>query len=101
MIPIHHFLYLGALLFCAGLAVALTKKNAIVVMIGIELMLNGANVNLVAFSQSDPFMIQGQVFALFVMVIAAAEATIALAIIIRVFHHFQTADLDQLNELRD
>ena len=100
MIPLEHFLYLGAFLFCVGLAIVITKKNAIVVLMGIELMLNAANINLVAFSQYDPEKIQGQFFSLFVIIIAAAEAAIALAIVLKVYHYFRTANLDELNELK-
>jgi len=93
-------LLLGALLFSAGLFVVLTKKNAIMVLIGIELMLNAANLNLVAFSRFDPQALQGQIFSLFVITLAAAEAAIALAIVVKVYRYFNTTDLDQINELK-
>ncbi|MFT6971372.1 MAG: NADH:ubiquinone oxidoreductase subunit K [Candidatus Endobugula sp.] len=98
--PIDVLLYLGAALFCIGLAVVVTRKNAIAVLIGIELMLNAANLNLVAFSRFDSDELQGQVFALFVITVAAAEAAVALAIVVKVYQYFQTADLDQINELK-
>ena len=100
MIPLSHYLILAALLFCIGLAVVLTRRNAIAVLIGLELMLNAANINLVAFSRYDAFMLQGQVFALFVIVVAAAEAAVALALVVRVYGYFKVADLDKLNELK-
>ncbi|WP_026210255.1 NADH-quinone oxidoreductase subunit NuoK [Flexithrix dorotheae] len=100
MIPIEHFLYISGALFCIGLTVVLVKKNAIVVLMGIELMLNAANLNLVAFSQYDAQLIQGQMFSLFVIVIAAAEAAVGLAIILKVYHFFQSADLDDIKELK-
>jgi NADH:ubiquinone oxidoreductase subunit K len=100
MMPIDLLLYLGAALFCIGLAVVVTRKNAIAVLIGIELMLNAANLNLVVFSRFDGEQLQGQIFALFVITVAAAEAAVALAIVVKVYQHFQTADLDQINELK-
>lgn len=98
--PIEHMLFLGAALFCIGLLVVITRKNAIAVLIGIELMLNAANVNLVTFSHFDPDLMQGQIFALFVITVAAAEAAVGLAIVIKVYRYFQTADLDKLNDLK-
>jgi NADH-quinone oxidoreductase subunit K len=95
---ISYYLLLSAALFSIGLAVALTKRNAIVVLMGIELMLNAANLNLVVFSQNDPNL-QGQSFALFVMVVAAAESVVALAIILKVYQHFKTIHLDQVSDL--
>ncbi len=97
--PIEHLLILGALLFCIGVVVVVTRKNAIAVLIGIELMLNAGNINLVVFSQFD-HNFQGQVFALFVITIAAAEAAVALAIILKVYKYFKTVDLDKVNELK-
>lgn len=100
MISLEYYLYTGAFLFCAGLVLVLTKRNAIVVLMGIELIFNAANINLVAFSQYDPSRLQGQVFSLFVIVIAAAEATVALAIILKVYQRFKTIRLDDLHELK-
>lgn len=100
MIPLEYYLYLGVFLFCAGLVLIITKRNAIVVLMGIELIFNAANINLVAFSQYDPQRLQGQIFTLFVVVIAAAEATIALAIILKVYQRFKTIHLDDLHELK-
>jgi NADH:ubiquinone oxidoreductase subunit K len=99
-IPLHHFLYVAAALFSLGLAVAVTKRNVIGILIGLELMLNAVNLNLVAFSRHDPALLQGQLFALFVIVVAAAEVTIALAIVLRVYHHYGTIDPDQMNQLK-
>ncbi|GAB3511074.1 NADH-quinone oxidoreductase subunit NuoK [Emticicia fontis] len=100
MIYIQNYLIIGALLFSIGLAVAVTKRNAILVLMGIELMLNAVNLNLVAFSQYDPNRLQGQMFALFVMVVAAAEITIALAIILKIYDYFKNIDLEATNELK-
>ena len=96
----HLFLIVGAALFSIGLAVVLLKRHAIVILMGIELMLNGVNINLVTFSQYDPGRLQGQIFALFVMVVAAAESAVALAIVVQVYRHFRTAQVDELNELK-
>lgn len=91
-------LYLGGFLFVVGLLVVLTKKNIIFVLIGTELMLNAANLNLIVFSNrwSDT---DGQVFALFTIVIAAAEVAIALALLLNIFKLRGTSNLDELNEL--
>ncbi|MGA0556404.1 NADH-quinone oxidoreductase subunit NuoK [Larkinella sp. VNQ87] len=94
------FLLVGAALFSIGLAIVLLKRHAIMVLMGIELMLNAVNLNLIAFSQNDPIRLQGQLFSLFVMIVAAAEAAIALAIILQVYRHFNTVQLDELNELK-
>lgn len=98
--PLEYLLYTGGFLFCAGLFVVVTRKNAIMVLIGIELMLNAANINLVAFSKFDPSALQGQIFAIFVITVAAAEAAIGLAIVVKVYRYFQTADLDKINKLK-
>ncbi|TXK48629.1 NADH-quinone oxidoreductase subunit NuoK [Pontibacter qinzhouensis] len=95
-IPLEHLLLLGAVLFSLGLWAVLTKRHAVVVLMGIELIFNAANLNLVAFSRYDPQLMQGQLFALFVMVIAAAESAVALAIVLRVYQHFKTANLNQI-----
>ena len=92
-------LIVAALLFSIGLAVVVVKRHAIVVLMGIELMLNAANLNLVAFSQYDPDRLQGQMMTLFVLVVAAAEAAVALAIVLQVYRHFRTVQLDEINEL--
>lgn len=101
MIPLHHFLLLSACLFSMGMVVVITKKNLIFVLIGLELMLNAANINLVAFSRYDPTLLEGQVFALFVIVVAAAETALALAIALKVYEHFRTTDLDKISEVRE
>lgn len=92
------YFLLSTFLFCVGLAIVITRKNAIFVLIGIELMLNAANVNFVALSTI--YNLQGQFFALFVIVVAAAEAAVALAIVLKVYRYYYTVELDQLNELK-
>jgi NADH:ubiquinone oxidoreductase subunit K len=101
MVPVEHLLFIGALLFCCGLFVAITKRNAIMVLLGIELMLNASNLNLIAFNQWYPENISGQMFALFVIVVAVCEAAVGLAIVLSVYRHYQTAIPDQLNELKE
>jgi NADH-quinone oxidoreductase subunit K len=100
MIAIQNYLVISALLFSIGLAVVVTKRNAILILMGIELMLNAVNLNMVAFSQYDPNRLQGQMFALFIMVIAAAEVTVALAIILKIYDYFKNIDLDEINSLK-
>ncbi len=99
-IPLIHFLIVAAALFSIGFAIIITKKHFIGILLGIELMLNAVNINLVAFSRYDPEKLSGQLFALFVIVVAAAEVTIALAIILRVYGQFNSVDPDKVSELK-
>jgi NADH:ubiquinone oxidoreductase subunit K len=101
MIDFHNYLIISALLFAIGLAVVVTKRNAILMLAGVELMLNAVNINLVAFSQYDQNRWQGQMFALFVIVIAAAEITVALAIVLKVYDYFKNIDLEEANQLKN
>ena len=94
------YLAVGAFLFAAGVVAVLSRRNAVAILIGIELMLNAANVNLVAFDRFGLAGIQGQVFALFVLAIAAAEAAVALAIILTVFDSHDRIDVDRVDQLR-
>lgn len=100
MIPVEHYFIVGALLFAIGLTIVVVKKNAIVVLMGVELILNAANINFVAISQYDNGLLQGQFFALFVIVVAAAEAAVGLAIIVKTYQYFGTIDLDEVNEMK-
>ena len=95
-IPLEHILLLSAVLFSLGILAVITKRHAVIVLMGIELIFNAANLNLVAFSRHDPQFMQGQLFSLFVIIVAAAEAAIALAIVLRVYQHFKTANLNQI-----
>ncbi|MBL0742542.1 NADH-quinone oxidoreductase subunit NuoK [Chryseolinea lacunae] len=99
MAPVHHFLYLGAFLFSTGLIVIITKRNTIMVLLGLELMLNASNLNLVAFNSLHPGSLQGQMFALFVIVVAVCEAAVGLAIVLRVYRQYRTSVPDHVNEL--
>jgi NADH:ubiquinone oxidoreductase subunit K len=99
MLSLNHFLFISAALFCIGLVIIITKRNAVVVLMGIELILNAANLNLVAFSRYDP-KLQGQMFVLFIIAIAASEAAVALAIIMKVYKYYNTVNLDEINKLK-
>ena len=98
-VPVHHFLYLGAFLFSAGLVVIISKRNTILVLLGLELMLNASNLNLVAFNRLHPGTLQGQMFAIFVIVVAVCEAAVGLAIVLRIYQEYQTSVPDDVNEL--
>jgi NADH:ubiquinone oxidoreductase subunit K len=92
----------GAVLFGIGLYLALAKRNAIGVLMGIELMLNAVNLTLVAFSRFivSPRPIDGQVFVIFIITVAAAEAAVALALVVATYRHRQTVDVNRMNLLR-
>ncbi len=95
------FLGLGALLFTCGILCMATKRNAIGILMGVELVLNGANINFVAYARYSPtFALEGQVFALFTIVLAAAEAAIALAIVLNFYNNHNSVDVDEAMELR-
>ncbi len=95
------FLILSAFLFVCGVMCIATKRNAIAVLMGVELVLNAANLNLIAFARFRPgFGLDGQVFTLLVIVLAAAEAAVALAIILNFYNNHATVDVDQANELK-
>jgi NAD(P)H-quinone oxidoreductase subunit 4L len=101
MIGLSDFLIVSAGLFCVGLYVILTKRNAIQVLIGIEMMLNAAILNLVAFGKYDRLANGGQMFALFAIVLAAATTAVALAIILNVYKKYKTIDPNEIHELKD
>ncbi len=100
-VGLKHFLFLAALLFALGTYTVLTRRNAVGVLIGVELVLNAANINLVAFSHYVTGGLAGHVFALFVIVIAAAEAAIALAIVLSIFQNFKTIDATKIDVMRN
>ena len=104
-IGLHHYLFLAAVMFVCGLLTIMLKRNAIGILMGVELVLNAANVNLVAFNHfgtingtSGPFT--GQIFAMFVIVLAAAEAAVALAIFLNFYNNHATIDVDQATTLK-
>jgi len=95
------YLTLGAILFCIGLFGALTKRNAIIVLLSIELMLNGVNLNLVAFSKMGVApSLTGQVFSLFTITVAAAEAAVGVALLIALYRNKPTSDVSEMDELK-
>jgi NADH:ubiquinone oxidoreductase subunit K len=97
-----HYLVVGAVLFTCGVVAMATKRNGLGVLMGIELVLNGANVNFVAFAadRQSGVGLDGHYFALFVIVLAAAEAAVALAIALNYYNNFVTIDVDQADELK-
>lgn len=95
-----HFLVLSAFIFCLGLYNVMTRRNAIGVLMGVELILNAASLNLVAFSHYGGSMVAGQVFALFVIVLAAAEAAVALAIVVAIYKRFHNIDVEKATILQ-
>ena len=95
-----HYLVLAAFIFCTGVLVMIVKRNAIGMLIGVELLLNAANLNLVAFSRYRVGDLDGQVVALFVVVLAAAEAAVAVAIFVNVYNNFGTIDVDRADEMK-
>ena len=96
-----HLLLLSAALFSIGLMIVLSKRNAIMVLMGIELMLNASNINLVAFNQWHTHHFDGQFFSLFVIVVAVCETAVGLALILRVYQYYRTITPDALTELKD
>ncbi|MDF2536366.1 MAG: NADH-quinone oxidoreductase subunit [Bacillales bacterium] len=101
-VPLQAYLLLALVLFCIGIYGALTKKNTIIVLISIELMLNAANINLVAFSKFGVTpSIDGQIFALFSIVIAAAESAVGIAILIAAYQNRSSVQIDLFNKLKN
>jgi NADH-quinone oxidoreductase subunit K len=99
-VPLIHFVYLSSLLFCIGVVGVLIRRNAIIIFMSIELMLNSVNLLLVAFSayRQDP---GGQIFVFFIMAVAAAEVAVGLAIIMMIYRNIHTVDIDELSRLKD
>lgn len=95
------YLLVGAFLFCLGVFIVITRRNAIMALIGIELIMNAANLNFVAFASQDPERYEGHMAALFVIVIAAAEVAVALAIILNVYQQFKTVNMDEIDTLKE
>ena len=96
-----HYLVVSALLFCLGLYAMLTRRNAVAILMGIELMLNAANINLVAFNKFvAPAAVSGQVFALVVITLAACEAGVGLALVMAAYRNLETIHVDEINVLK-
>jgi NADH-quinone oxidoreductase subunit K len=96
-----HFLVVSALLFALGIATVATRRNAVAILMGVELILNAAALNFVAFSHFVHGALTGQVFALFIVVLAAAEAAVALAIVLGIYRHFRTIDAGATTTLKE
>jgi len=103
MVPITltHFLLISAVLFALGVYAVMTRRNAIMVLMGIELILNSANINFLAFSRFGGLNIEGQMMAIFVIILAAAEAAVALAIVLNIYKRFTTVNVDDISLLKD
>ncbi len=100
MIGLSHYLIVSAALFSLGIMAVFTRKNAVNVLMGVELILNSANLNLVAFSRYSAGNLDGQIFAIFVVVVAAAEAAVGLAIILSMYRIIKTVNLDRADTLK-
>ncbi len=96
-----HFLIVSAILFSLGIYGIVTRKNAVMVLMGIELVLNSANINFIAFAKYGNFGLSGQVIALFVIILAAAEAAIALAIVLNIYKTFSNVNVDEIDHLKE
>ena len=106
MLTLNHLVVLGAVLFCIGLYGAITKRNAIAVLMGIEIMLNAVNITLVGFSffnsqvKQLSQLLTGQIFAIFIITVAAAEAAVALAMIIAIYRKRATVDVGEIDMMK-
>ncbi|MBE0552031.1 MAG: NADH-quinone oxidoreductase subunit NuoK [Ignavibacterium sp.] len=100
-VGLNHFLVVSTLLFAMGIYAIVTRKNAIMVLMGVELILNSANINFIAFTRFGNFGLQGHLIALFVIVLAAAEAAIALAIVLNIYKTLSTVNIDEVDSLKD
>jgi len=101
-VELGHYLMVGAILFAIGLYMALAKRNAVGILMGIELMFNAVNLTLIAFSRfvESPQPIAGHVFVVFVITVAAAEAALALALAVVIYRNRETIDIDKINLMR-
>jgi NADH-quinone oxidoreductase subunit K len=100
-IGLTHYLTIGALLFSLGLYTVLTRRNAISILMGVELILNSANINYVAFSHFSSGNVEGHIYAIFVIMLAAAEAAVGLAIVLAIFQIFHTIDVEAAETLKE
>jgi len=100
-VGLYHYLFVSTILFSLGIFGIVTRKNAVMVLMGIELILNSANINFVAFARYGNFGFQGQLMALFVIVLAAAEAAIALAIVLNIYKVFSNVNVDEIDRLKE
>ena len=100
-IGIYHYLVVSAILFVLGLYALISRRNAVLLLMGIELILNACNINLIAFSKFGGLGVDGQVISIFVILLAVAEAAIALAIILNIYQNFSTVNVDEVNNMKD
>ena len=100
-VGLNHFLIVSTILFSFGIFGIVTRKNAVMVLMGIELILNAANINFVAFARYGNFGYNGQIMALFVIILAAAEAAIALAIVLNIYKNFSNVNVDEIDNLKE
>ncbi len=101
MSPAEIYLALGAFLFSLGVFMVVTRRNAVMALLGIELILNAANLNFVAFATKDADLLEGQMAALFVIVLAAAEVAVAFAIVLNVYQRFKTVNIDEIDTMKE
>ncbi len=95
-----HYLVVGAILFALGLMAVLSRRNLIMVLMGVELILNSANINFIAFSRFTSLSLHGQMITIFIIIIAAAEAAVALAIALNIYNRFKTINVDDISQLK-
>lgn len=100
-VGLQHYLILSAIIFGFGLYALISRRNAILVLMGIELILNAANINLIAFSRYSGLGVDGHVISVFVIILAVAEAAIALGIILALYNNYLTVNLDEANTMKD
>jgi len=98
-VGLSHFLILAALLFALGLVAVITKRNAVTVLMGVELILNAANINFIAFARYLDQDLDGQVIGIFVIIIAAANVAVALAIVLNIYQRMRSVNLDEADSL--
>ena len=100
-VGLQHYLVVSAILFSLGLFGVITRKNAIMVLMGLELILNSANINFIAFSKYGGLNIEGHIAAIFVIILAAAEAAVALAIVLNIYRNFAMVNVDEVDKLKE
>jgi len=100
-IGLTHYLIISAILFSLGMFGIITRKHAVMVLMGLELVLNSANINFIAFARFGGMNIEGHIAAIFVIILAAAEAAVALAIVLNIYHNFKHVNVDEVDRLKD
>lgn len=100
-VTLTHYLIISGILFSLGIFGVITRRNAILVLMGIELILNSANINFIAFSRYGGMNLDGQAVAIFVIILAAAEAAVALAIVLNIYQRFNTVNVDDISRMKE